>query len=171
MNRIYTFIVYAKAPPKQFSGILGEIDLHAIQFLLVGGKYSIEETYAGSDPVEWYSEILEQQGIIVSQGKLQKYKGETFIWLQVDLERTPIEEFTSWSELDPSDTETLAWRTFYYPCYKGTTKECLGFAISAREIYLQKTKRVLQLNTVLDAILSSDSCAINVAPINQALKN
>jgi hypothetical protein len=160
MKGTYTFLVYAKAPPKQFSGILGEIDLHAIQFLLMGGKYSIEETYSGSNPVEWYTDILEQQGIFVSQGKQQKFKGETFIWLQVDLERTPIEEFTSWSELDPSDNETLAWRTFYYPCHKGTTKECLGFAISAREIFLQKTKRVLQLSTVLDAILSSDSASV-----------
>jgi hypothetical protein len=162
MNRQYTFLVYAKAPPKHFSGILGEIDLHAIQFLLMGGKYSIEETYSGSNPVEWYIDILEQQGIFVSQGKQQKFKGETFIWLQVDLERTPIEEFTSWSELDPNDTETLAWRTFYYPCHAGTTKECLGFAISAREIFLQKTKKTLRLNTVLDAILSSDSSTVEV---------
>jgi len=165
-GRTYTFIVYAKDPPKIFSGILGEIDLHTLQFLLVGGKYSIEETYSGTDPTEWYTGILEQQDIFIVQGKQQKYKGETFIWLEVDLERTPIQEFTSWKDLSDSDEETLAWRTFYYPCYKGTVKECLGFAISAREIYLQKNKRTLQLNTVIDAILSSDSCTIAVAPIN-----
>jgi len=157
MKGLYTFLVYAKGPPRQFSGILGDIDLHAIHFLLMGGNYSIEETYSGSNPVEWYTDILEQQGIFVVQGKQQKFKGETIIWLEVDLERTPIEEFTAWSELDPSDMETLAWRTFYYPCHKGTTKECLGFAISAREICLQKNKQTLRLNTVLDAILSSNS--------------
>ena len=172
MNRTYTFIVYAKDPPKHFSGILGEIDLHAIHFLLMGGKYSIEENYSGSDPVKWYIDILEQQGIYIVQGKQQKYKGDIFIWLEVDLEQTSIHEFTSWKDLDPSDTESLAWRTFYYPCHAGTIRECLGFAISARELSLQKTKKSLKLNTILEAILSSNINTINTtATINQALKN
>ena len=37
MKRKYSFIIYAKDPPKQFTGILGTIDFHVIQLLLVSG--------------------------------------------------------------------------------------------------------------------------------------
>jgi hypothetical protein len=154
MKNKYTYIIYVKEPLKQFSGILGSIDLYKIHFLLVGGKYLIEETYTGADPVGWYKEILEQQEIYIQQDKQQKWKGNTVIWLEVDSSKTPINEFTSWKDLDPTDTETLAWKTIYYPCESGTSKECLGFAVSAREIPLQSTKQPLMLNTVLDAILT-----------------
>jgi hypothetical protein len=155
MKDTYSFIVYTKEAPKRFKGILGEIDLYAIQFLLVGGNYIIEESYSGTTPIEWYKNILEQQDIVISQSKQQKYKGQTFIWMEVDTQKTPISEFTSWKDLDPADNESLAWRTFFYTCYAGTTKECLGLAITAHEIPLQTKKQSISLHTVLDAILSS----------------
>jgi hypothetical protein len=155
MKDTYTFIVYVKETPKRFNGILGEIDFYAIHMLLLGGKYIIDEVYSGTNPIEWYTNVLEQQGIYIHQGKQQKFKGQTYIWLEVDPVKTPIHEFTQSNELDPHDTETLAWRTFFYTCYAGTLKECLGLAVSARELSLEKGKKPLYLNTILDAILSA----------------
>ena len=153
MKHPYICIVYVKHPIKQYTGILGTIDLHTIQILLVGGKYLIEEQYMGTDPVEWYTTILEQQDIFIRQGKQQSWKGQRILWLEVNDERTPMSEFPTAKDLQPSDTESLAWKTFLYPCHAGTTKECLGFAVSARETVLQTTKQPLYLDTVLDAIL------------------
>jgi hypothetical protein len=159
MKGTYSFIVYAKDPPKSFHGILGSIDFHVLQLLLVGGKYIIEEQYSEKDPIKWYTSILEEQGIHIIQGKQQTYKGHVYIWLEVDTAKTPIQEFTSWKELDPSDTESLAWKSFYYACHAGTTKECIGLAVVAREIPLEsvksrKGKEPMYLNTVFDAILN-----------------
>lgn len=151
MPQVY-YIVYARPPVKTFSGILGDIDLHCIWFLLSGGKTIIDETYDGSDPIGWYKNVLEEQEMFVKETKQQKFKGSTYIWLEIDTERTAIHEFTSWKELDTKDTETLAWRPFWVPCEHGTTKECLGFAVPAKEFSLSK-KTPLMLQTVLDAIL------------------
>ena len=156
MKHTVLFIVYAKPPSKRFTGILGEIDLYKIQFLLAGGKQLIQEMYDGSDPAAWYTKVLEDQDIIISASKTQKHKGHTLVWLEVDAEKTPIHEFTIWSDLPSNDTVTLAWRTFYYPCLTGIlpVKECLGLAVKARETVLFPGKQPIMLNTVLDAILS-----------------
>lgn len=151
MPQVY-YIVYARPPVKTFSGILGDIDLHCIWFLLSGGKNIIDETYDGTDPIGWYKNVLEEQDMFVKETKQQKYKGTSYIWLEIDVEKTNIHEFTSWKELDKHDTETLAWRPFWVPCQHGTTKECLGFAVPAKEFPLTK-KGGLMLQTVLDAIL------------------
>ena len=95
MKQTYTYIIYAKAPPKRCSGILGVIDLHHIQLLLAGGKYLIEESYEGKDPIGWYTEVLRDQEIIVKASKQQKHKGQTFSWLEIDSEKTPISEITT----------------------------------------------------------------------------
>jgi hypothetical protein len=155
MKGKYLFLIYAKDPPKQFTGILGTIDFHIIQLLLAGGKYLIEESYSEKDPIAWYTGILEQQGIYVIQGKQQQFKGQIIIWMEVDTLRTNIQEFTSWKELDPSDIESLAWRSFYYTCEAGTSKECLGLAVVAREFPLQPTKNPIVLQHVFDAMITS----------------
>ncbi len=149
------YIVYSKAPVKQFNGILGAIDMQCIWFLLAGAKTLIEETYDGTDPIGWYTNVLGQQDMIVCSSKQQKYKGQTYVWLEIDYEKTPIQEFTTWRDISPSDKETLAWRPFWIPCDAGTTKECLGFAVRNRELPLQvQQKQPILLQTVLDAILS-----------------
>jgi len=153
MKQTYICIVYVKHPARQFSGILGEIDLYKVQILLVGGKQLIEEDYSGSDPIKWYKDVLEEQDIFIRQGKQQKWKGQHILWMEVDIEKTPIHEFTSSKDLQDGDTETLAWKAFLYPCHSGTTKECLGFAVSARETALQAIKQPIYLDTVLQAIL------------------
>ena len=152
MKQTYTYIIYAKAPPKRCSGILGVIDLHHIQLLLAGGKYLIEESYEGKDPIGWYTEVLRDQEIIVKASKQQKHKGQTFCWLEIDSEKTPISEFTTWQEVSATDTETLAWRSIYYPCSL-EKKECLGLAVSAREMALQKKPASLMLTDILDALI------------------
>jgi hypothetical protein len=149
------YIVYSKAPSKQFTGILGAIELRCVWLLLTGAKTLIEEKYDGSDPIAWYKNVLESQEMIVSSAKQQKYKGQTIVWLEVDYEKTPIQEFTTWRDIEETDTETLAWRPFWVPCEAGSSKECLGFAVSNREYNLQSQKSPIVLQTVLDAILGS----------------
>jgi hypothetical protein len=153
-KQTYTYLLYALPPPKRMSGILGDIDLYSIYFLLQGGKYLIEEKYDGTDPIKWYVDYLEEQGIVVKSTKTQQFKKKNYIWLEVDYEQTPIDEFTQWLELDSSDTETLAWRCVRYPCSAGTTKECLGFAVAARDTVLQKCSNPLTIGDVCNAILS-----------------
>ena len=159
MKHTVLFIVYAKSPPKRFSGILGEIDLYKIQFLLAGGKQLIQESYDGQDPATWYTKVLEEQDIIIAASKTQKIKGHTLVWLEVDAEKTPIHEFTIWTDLPANDNETLAWRPFYYSCTTQSgsepVKECLGLAVKARETVLFPGKQPILLNTVLDAILGA----------------
>jgi hypothetical protein len=154
-EKVHTFLIYTRPTSRKFSGIIGEFDLYTIHFLLAGGKYLIEEKYDGQDPISWYTEILKQQDIIVTATKQQKYKGTNYIWMEVDPEKTPISEFTTWSEVDPTDMETLAWRKVHYPLKN--RKECLGLAVKAYEISLTSPiKETLSLGTILDAILDSD---------------
>jgi hypothetical protein len=151
----YTFIIYAPPEKRRFSGILGEIDLYKVYLLLAGGKYVIEESYSGKDPIEWYCNILKEQEIYIRDSKIQKNKGNTYVWLQVDTGKTQIEEFTFWDELSSEDTNTLAWRTYLYPCEADRTKECLGLGVIAQETRLtEKKESPLYLNEVLDAIFS-----------------
>ncbi len=150
----YTFIIYTTPKRQTFSGILGSFQLATIQFLLAGGKYLIEEEYGGKNPAEWYSQTLKEQDIVVVSSKQQKYKGQTYIWLEVDPEQTPIGEFTSWTEVADNDKDTLAWRKIQYPYSEETNAEYLGFAVMARELNMAESKKApMYLNTVLDAIL------------------
>ena len=127
----YSFFVYAKEEPKQFEGILGKIDLYTVHMLLAGGKKVIVESFDGSaeKAAKWYAEYMNDQEIYF---KTIKIIGTT-IWIEVDLERTPVNEFTQAHDLEDSDLETLAWKTFWYPCAAGTKNECLGFAVSTHE--------------------------------------
>jgi hypothetical protein len=154
MATVYTYIIYTKPTSKRMSGILGEIDLYTIHFLLAGGKLLVEEKYDGPDPVGWYSTILAEQGIHISNTKQQKYKNRTCIWLEVNPETTPIEEFTSWKEVEGDASDTLAWRTVYYPCTAGTKTECVGIAVAARDVsFTDKKSTPMYLTTILEAIL------------------
>ena len=127
----YSFFVYAKEEPKQFEGLLGKIDLYTVHMLLAGGKKVIVESFDGSaeKAAKWYAEYMNEQEIYF---KTIKIIGTT-IWIEVDLERTPVDEFTQVHDLEDSDLETLAWKTFWYPCAAGTKNECLGFAVSTHE--------------------------------------
>lgn len=153
MKQRYTFIIYARQGAKQFQGILGEFTLHSVQLLLAGGKTLIEEEYDGSDPIEWYRSVLAEQEIIVKESKQQHFKGRHYIWLEVDADKTPIHEFTTWNELSKNDLESLAWRQVWYPIQATTGKECLGFSGVANTISLQTKQNGLSMKEILEAIL------------------
>jgi len=144
----YSFFVYAKEEPKQFEGILGKIDLYTVHMLLAGGKKVIVESFDGSaeKAAKWYAEYMNEQEIYF---KTIKIIGTT-IWIEVNLERTPVNEFTQAHDLEDSDLETLAWKTFWYPCAAGTKNECLGFAVSTHEYQISG----VSLESVLQKILS-----------------
>ena len=156
MKANYIFIIYATPMKKTFQGILGEIDFYTIDFLFAGGKYLIEEQYDGKDPVGWYTGILEEQDIFVKSSKKQKMKQKQVIWLEIDPVKTPISEFTTYLEVEEHDNSTLAWRRIYFPCAKGTQKECLGLAVVAREMALSPKNRLnITLSDILEGILGS----------------
>ena len=149
----YTFLIYAKYEPRIFQGILGTIHLQHISLLLSGGRYLIRETYDGSDPVEWYTKVLEEQSIVIKASKKQSYKGQNYIWLQVDEEKTPIHEYIMWEEVAEGDLDTLAWRHVYYPCSEAGA-ECIGLSCAAKDICLTEPhKPELMMKDVLDAVL------------------
>ena len=71
--------------------------------------------------------------------------------------KTPLHEFTVWTDVPESDADTLAWRKIMYPCSVETNTECLGFTVVTRELNLAEPKKQpMYLNTVLDAILFSE---------------
>ena len=153
MKQTYTFIIYARQGQKQFQGILGEFTLHTVQLLLAGGKTLIEEHYEGKDPIQWYTSVLAEQDIHVKESKQQVYKGKQYIWLEVDTDKTPIHEFTTWKDIPEGDAESLAWRRIMYPIQVDSGKECLGFACIANEILLQTKQGAFTMKDILDAIL------------------
>ncbi len=134
---------------KKFSGILGEIDLHIVAFLLAGGRTIIEEQYEGSDPVGLYSNTLKDQGMRVLNTKTQNVKGKTYIWIEISYDPSQIEPLTG-----QETTDDLVWKPFYYTCKSGTKEECLGLMVPAKEVLLnQDKKQPIYLVTLLDAIL------------------
>ena len=142
------FIVYDYEKPKNFNGILGSIDVHYFNLLLMGGTAILEEEVPKKvDPVVWYSELLEQQDIYISEGHVD-LNGN--VWLRIDAEKTPINEFSTWTDLADSQKDDLAFRSFWIPCKAGTTKECLGLWISAKEESIG-----LPLSNVLEYIMTS----------------
>jgi hypothetical protein len=156
MKDAYTFVFYTPPVLKKFNGILGEIDLYHVSLLLAGGKYLVEEQYDGNDPIEWYTNIMKEQGIFISNSKTQTYKGKKYIWMEIDAEKTPVDEFMTWQQISPNDTDNLAWRTFYVPCAEGTKTECLGLGVVAREKNMtEPNKQPIKLSTLLDGILST----------------
>lgn len=155
MKHTYSYLIQARNQPKRFQGILGEIDLQKIQFLLVAGRFVIQEVYSGTDPVGWYTQILENQGIYVKSTKKQTLKGENQIWMEVDTEKTPVDEFTRSDEISETDRDSLAWKSIQYPCEANTTKECLGIAVVAKDILFHSGKQRLTVHDVMTAILGT----------------
>jgi hypothetical protein len=132
--------------------------MYTIRLLLAGGKYLVEEQYEGNDPIVWYTEIMKDQGIYIANSKTQIYKSKKYIWMEIDSEKTPVDEFMTWKQLSPEDTDALAWRTFYIPCTANTRNECLGLGVIAREqVMTEPNKPPILLNTILDGILSTTS--------------
>jgi hypothetical protein len=155
MKHTYTFIFYTPPKMKKFNGILGEIDMYSIQFLLAGGRYLVEEQYDGEDPIAWYTEIMKEQCIYISNSKMQTFKGKKYVWMEIDAEKTPVDEFMTSQQVSPTDTDILAWKTFHIPCTGGSKTECLGLGVVAREYVMTETNKTpVMLSSLLDGILS-----------------
>lgn len=144
----YTYIIYAIEPPKKISGLLGDIHFHCIHLLLTDGEQCIQESVsADCDPVEWYKDVLESQEMYVKNARSDISKRQ--IWIQIDTVRTNIEEFTGWR--DNFSEGSLVWRTFWFPTHADTTKECLGFEVSATKQYITQGVSLSHVfHTVLD---------------------
>jgi hypothetical protein len=128
-----TYVIYAIEPPKKINGLLGQIDFHCIHLLLTDGQNCVQETVpAECDPVEWYKDVLESQEMYVKA--VTSELSNRRVWIEVDTDRTKIEEFTGWR--DTFAEGSLVWRTFWFPTNSDTFKECLGFEVTATKQYI-----------------------------------
>ena len=146
-------IIYAKEPPKKFTGIIGEIDLHTIHLFLAAGHQGITETIEAKNPIEFYTSFLKEQDMIIKSARMESVGTLKRIWIEIDTDQTPISEYTQWNQCEPTETDTLAWKPFWISCTAGTTKECLGLAISATEQRLFTGKAPLSLQAIFTTIL------------------
>jgi hypothetical protein len=92
--------------------------------------------------------------MIVKSTRMESIGGVKRVWIEIDAEKTPISEYTQWSQCDPKDTDTLAWKQFWIPCTAETTKECLGLAVAASTHHLFTGKQSLSYQTLFSKILS-----------------
>lgn len=154
MKQNIQFIIYSKEIPKSFTGILGELDVHVIHFLLTGGKTGIQEHYEGKDPVEWYCSILKEQDMYIKSTYKELLKGALRIWIEIDSEKTSLDEYTTWHDIDQDDTESLVWKSYSITCMKDSLQECLGLAVTAKETFLFTGKHPLTFHDSFKFILS-----------------
>jgi hypothetical protein len=121
LNKYY---IVAVETPKTFTGIIGPLDVYTVHFLLTDGKSTLK-SYSNESQI---ATELADQGIYI-QRISPLGPGEYIIY--VDNHRTNVAEFSNWKSTD--DPAALSWRTYIYPCHKGTTKEALGFAVCAKK--------------------------------------
>jgi len=152
MKQTIQYIVYCIEPVKKITGFLGNIDMYIIQLLLLGGKKGIEETTDTKNPIEWYTTILEEQGMTVKSSHMQVLKGIKRVWIEID-NCTPISEYTVWSDVESNDTDTLAWKPFWVPCLEGTMKESIGLNVVARETPIFSGKYPVTVYDILTTVL------------------
>jgi hypothetical protein len=152
MKQTIQYIVYCIEPVKKIKGLLGALDLYVIQLLLLGGRKGIEETTDTKTPVEWYTNILQEQGMTVKSSHMEVLKGIKRVWIEID-NSTPISEYTLWSDVDANDLETLAWKPFWVPCLGGTIKESLGLNVVAKETPIFAGKYPVTVYDVLTTVL------------------
>lgn len=153
MKASIQFIIYAKEPPKKFTGILGDIDLHVIHLFLIAGSQGITEMLEPKEALSYYTNFLQEQDMTIKSSRSEIVNGQRRIWIEVDSEKTPISEYTQWNQCTPKDTDVLAWKPFWYSCTSGTTKECLGLAVAANEQFLFLGKSSLSYQAAFSIIL------------------
>lgn len=82
--------------------------------LTIGGKYVWEE----DDNLDIEGEILYPNGIYL-KNKPTKYG--TIVLCNVDTDKTDINDFYKWNEIDKDDTSTFCWKTIY--TFNGNTDD------------------------------------------------
>ena len=123
-NALNKYYIVAVETPKTFTGIIGPLDVYTVHFLLTDGKSTLK-SYSNESQI---ANELAEQGISIRQIS-PIGPGEHIIY--VDTDRTNIAEFSNWKSTD--DPTALTWRSYIYPCHKGTVKEALGFAVCAKK--------------------------------------
>ena len=152
MKQTIQYIIYCIEPVKKFNGLLGPLDTYVVNLLLLGGSKGIEENVNTKKPVEWYVDILKEQDMIIKSTQHEKLKGIQRIWIEID-HKTPIHEYTSWKDVDPNDTETLAWKPFWIPCLEGTVQESIGLSVVSKETLIFSGKYKVSLQDILTTVL------------------
>jgi len=147
------YIVYTLEKPKKVTGLLGNLDIYVIQLLLIGGRTGIEETIKSNEPMAYYTTILEEQGMVVKASHLETLKAVKRVWIEIDSEKTPIHEYTSWKDVDEKDTGSLAWKPFWIPCLEGSRTESLGLSVVAREVAVFTGKHKVTLYDIFSSVL------------------
>jgi len=154
MKQTVQYIIYCAPPPKQHVGLLGNLDTYTVYLLLIGGHTGIQENIdTTTDPITFYTSILEEQGMTVKSTINQKLKEVQRVWIEID-PSTNIQEYTQWNELDRGDNETLAWKPFLVPCLEGTKKECLGLSVVAKEKYIFQGKFKASVYDILSTLVA-----------------
>jgi len=135
MSKKLTFdcIIFSRKQPTSFKGILGPIDLCAIHLLVDGTGKLLQEVGSTKEVEIKIRNMCESQDLPVKEFLVHKNNLLTF---EVDSTNNSIDEQTSWR--DTTSKDDLCWRTVFYPCVAGTTKECLGFAQAASKDSLGK---------------------------------
>jgi hypothetical protein len=155
MKHTIQYIIYCIEPKKQVIGLLGALDTYVVNLLLVGGRTGIEEVIDTKSPVEYYTSILSEQGMTIKSTQYEKLKGIQRVWIEVDFEKTPIHEYTSWNQVDAQDNETLAWKPYWITCLEGSKKEFLGLSVVAKEIPVFGGKHKVTLDDVFTTVLEN----------------
>lgn len=154
MKQTVQYIIYCVPPPKKHVGLLGNLDTYVAHLLLIGGRVGVQENIdVITNPITFYTSILEEQGMTVKTTISQKLKEIQRVWIEID-PTTNIQEYTQWNELDPKDNETLAWKPFLFPCLEGTKKECLGLNVLAKEKFIFEGKYKASVYDVLSTIIA-----------------
>ena len=151
MKQTIQYIIYAVGPPKKYTGLLGNLDTYTVYLLLLGGKQGIEETIETTQPIEFYTNILKEQDMVIKSTQLEKLKGISRVWIEIDSEQTNLQEYTQWR--DVTDPETLAWKPYITPCREGTKTEALGLSIGAKETLIFKGKNKVSVYDILSTVL------------------
>jgi len=149
MKQTLQYIIYSVGPPKKHNGLLGNLDTYTVYLLLLGGKSGIEEHIETPTPIEFYTNILKEQGMIIKSTHLQSIKDIKRIWIEID-PKTNIQEYTQWK--DATD-DNLAWKPYIFPCHEGTKNEALGLSVSARESLIFKGKHKVSVYDILSNVL------------------
>ena len=155
MKHTIQYIIYCINPKNQVIGLLGTLDTYKINLLLIGGSKGIEEIIDTASPIEWYTNILSEQGMIIKSTKLENLKGIKRVWIEIDSEKTNLNEYTSWKEVNSDDKETLAWKPYWITCLEDSKTEFLGLSVVAKEIPVFAGKHKVTLNDVFTTILSN----------------
>ena len=151
MKQTIQYIIYSIGPPKNYTGLLGNLDMYTVYLLLLGGSSGIEETIENTKPVEFYTNILKEQDMVIKSTQLEKIKDIKRVWIEIDSELTNIQEYTQWR--DVTDSETLAWKPYLIPCLEGTKNEALGLNVMAKETLIFKGKHKISVHDITSAIL------------------